>query len=291
MPPPTPDSDDDRIGLRAAADRLGVHYMTAYRYVRLGTLPATKEGGEWRVRVADLETLAEDHDESAPGAGGVRWPRYRQQLTDRLLVGDEPGAWAVVERALASGAEPREILLDLVAPVLVQVGDGWASGDLEVADEHRAASVATRLIGRMGPSFARRGRKRGAVVTGAAPGDHHAIPTSIMRDILRGDGFEVIDLGGDTPVASFVRTASARDDLVAIAISVGWDGALDGAREAVATLHEKIPGVAIFVGGPAIPDEAAARALGADEYGTTALEVTVRCGELAEAQRRARSKR
>ncbi|MDA8269090.1 MAG: helix-turn-helix domain-containing protein [Actinomycetota bacterium] len=35
----------DVIGLQQAADRLGVHYMTVYRYVRTGRLPATKVGG------------------------------------------------------------------------------------------------------------------------------------------------------------------------------------------------------------------------------------------------------
>jgi excisionase family DNA binding protein len=37
------------LGLREAADRLGVHYMTAYRYVRTGRLPATRIGAQWWV--------------------------------------------------------------------------------------------------------------------------------------------------------------------------------------------------------------------------------------------------
>ena len=63
MTPATP-RPDDRIGLRDAAARLGVHYMTAYRYVRLGVLPATKVGGEWQVRLTDLEQVA--HRDEAP---------------------------------------------------------------------------------------------------------------------------------------------------------------------------------------------------------------------------------
>ena len=45
---------DARISLQEAADALGVHYMTAYRYVRTGRLPAVKDGAEWRVDPADL---------------------------------------------------------------------------------------------------------------------------------------------------------------------------------------------------------------------------------------------
>lgn len=279
----------DEIGLRDAAERLGVHYMTAYRYVRLGTLPATKVAGEWRVRAADLEQFTQRED-STPGAGGIRWPKYRSQLRDRLLRGDEPGAWAVIQQALASGGEPRDVLLELVAPVLAQVGDEWRTGDLDVADEHRASAVATRLIGRLGPSFARRGRKRGAVVVGAPAGDHHSIPCAILGDVLRGEGFEVIDLGADTPHESFVRSAMERDDLVAVAISVGWDGALENASALATELHQQIPGITVFLGGPAVSNRREARRLGADEYGANGAEVATRCTELLQASKRPASR-
>src|SRR5690606_17133972 len=44
--------------LREAADHLGVHYMTMYRYVRLGLIPAVKTAGSWRVTAVDLESFA-----------------------------------------------------------------------------------------------------------------------------------------------------------------------------------------------------------------------------------------
>ena len=56
-PPPMSD-DDTLLSLRAAADQLGVHYMTAYRYLRLGTLPAKKVNGVWQVRTGDLRAVA-----------------------------------------------------------------------------------------------------------------------------------------------------------------------------------------------------------------------------------------
>ena len=51
---------EETLSLHQAADELGVHYMTAYRYVRLGVLPAHREGRSWRVRRADLDTLGEE---------------------------------------------------------------------------------------------------------------------------------------------------------------------------------------------------------------------------------------
>ncbi len=278
-PPPISD-DSELIGLRAAAEELGVHYMTAYRYVRLGTLPAQKVGGTWQVRLDDLRAVA-DRTEAQPGPGGLSWPTYRKQFRDRLIAGDEPGAWSIIERALVSGARAQDVHLELLAPVLRDIGDSWANGTIEIAEEHRASSVAARLVGRLGPSFARRGRKRATVVIGAAAGDHHSLPLAILGDILRGEGLALVDLGPNTPPESFVQTAQLHDDTIAVAISVGSDMSADAARHTAALLHELLPDITVFIGGPAITNEEAARNLGADEFEPSALDVARRCLELA----------
>jgi methanogenic corrinoid protein MtbC1 len=277
--PPVPE-DDELVGLRAAAERLGVHYMTAYRYVRIGTLPARKVDGSWQVRIGDLRSLTEQ-EPPKPGRGGIRWGPYRRQLRERLVAGDEAGAWSIIERALVSGAPAQDIHLELMVPVLGEIGDAWASGELDIADEHRASSVAGRLIGRLGPSFARRGRKRATVVIGAAAGDQHSMPLAILGDIIRGRGLAVVDLGANTPAESFVDAARRQDDVIAVAIGVGSDEVVEAARRTTALLHEQLPGIRVFVGGPAVTSEPEARALGADEYGATALDVATRCIELA----------
>ena len=41
----------EMLSLNEAADRLGLHYMTVYKYVRSGKLPARKSGGSWEVSV------------------------------------------------------------------------------------------------------------------------------------------------------------------------------------------------------------------------------------------------
>ena len=277
--------DSELIGLRAAAEQLGVHYMTAYRYVRLGTLPANKVGGTWQVRLDDLRALT-NREAPQPGPGGIRWGPYRTQLRDRLIAGDEPGAWSIIERALVSGAPARDIHLELMVPVLHDIGEAWARGEFDIAAEHRASSVASRLIGRLGPSFARRGRKSATVVIGAAAGDHHSMPLAIFGDIIRGEGLAVVDLGANTPPESFVQTAQGHDDTIAVAVSVGSDETLDAARQTATLLHEQVPDVHVFIGGPAITSERDARDLGADEYGATALDVARRCHELAAETRR-----
>ena len=46
--------------LREAADALGVHYQTAYAWVRQGSLPARKRGRGYEVEDADVRAKIED---------------------------------------------------------------------------------------------------------------------------------------------------------------------------------------------------------------------------------------
>jgi methanogenic corrinoid protein MtbC1 len=183
-----------------------------------------------------------------------------------MIAGDEAGAWGVVEAALASGVEAADVYLDLLVPALEAVGEGWAAGELTVADEHRATAIAFRLVGRLGPRFARRGRKRGTVVVGAPAGEQHGLPSALLADLLRGVGFEVLDMGANTPAASFAETAKDANRLVAIAIAITTPGGDSAVRAAVKALREADLGVSILVGGAGVHDRAHALRLGADEW-------------------------
>ena len=258
---------EELVSLQEAADRLGVHYMTAYRYVRLGRLRATKSAGQWWVEEGDVDRLHEDAA-ATPAArrGHPRWDRYVDRLLERTLAHDESGAWAVVETALVAGAAPRDVTLCLLGPVMRLVGERWERGELTVGDEHRVSAIVVRLVSRLGPSFLRRGRRRGTVVVGAAPGDNHALPTAMLADVLRGEQFSVVDLGANAPASSFADAAKAADRLVAVGISVSTGGRDDVVLSVVAEIRDASPGAPVILGGPAIGDESTARSLGADGW-------------------------
>src|SRR3984957_19154969 len=100
------------LGLQDAADQLGVHYMTAYRYVRTGRLPATRIGSQWWVDPRDLPAAGA----GSPVAGRPRTETRRasrataaRRLEDRLVAGDEPGAWTIVEGRLGAGSDPDDV--------------------------------------------------------------------------------------------------------------------------------------------------------------------------------------
>ncbi len=249
--------------LQEAAESLGVHYMTAYRYVRLGQLDARKVGGTWQVAAADLQAF-----QARPTAiSGTRQSApWTHRLEHRLVAGDSNGAWGVIEAALSGGADFDEIYLDIISPAMASIGERWARGELDVAVEHRASMILMRLLGRLGHRFGRRGRSKGAVVLGAPPGEFHSLPVAMAADLVRQSGWEVCDLGADVPPLSFVHAAKDVDDLVAVGLSVTVESALGSLAEVLVVLRENVDAVALVVGGRAIRDHAHAVELGADGY-------------------------
>lgn len=264
------------LRLQEAAERLGVHYMTAYRYVRLGLLPARKDGAEWRVRLADLETFRAN----PRPAGRTRRAPWAERFESRLLAGDAASAWAVVESALAGGADLAELYLGVMTPALVSIGERWASGEVDVAVEHRASVITEGILGRLAPRFSRRGRTRGTVVVGAVPGERHAIPVAFVADVIRVAGFGVVNLGADVPSASFAVAATEADRLVAVGVSStmpGRDRAVTGTIRAV----RRAVAVPVVVGGAGVDGDDHARRLGADGWARDARGAAVLLEQLS----------
>ena len=270
---------NELLTLQEAADRIGVHYMTVYRYVRTGRLPAARLGGTWRVQVPDLEALSSAGTGAAPRGSGLS--RARSQLLKRLIAGDEAGAWELVERSLSSGTAPEMAMVGLIGGALEEIGVAWSTGELSVADEHRASAVATRLVSRLGARFQPRGRKRGTVVLAAPEGELHGLPVSMAADVLRWNGFTVVDLGADTPADALAETACLAPEVLAVGLACTTSKVLASVPVAVVAVHASTPGVPVILGGGAIVDAAHAAALGADHYtGRAAAELLRTVDEL-----------
>lgn len=263
----TPSAGDNNanphVTLQEAADLLGVHYMTAYRYVRTGRLPGTQVGTHWQVRRADLDKLAAAAPAGRRGATRRRSSKdYVERLTAQLVQGDEAEAWRLVERALATAYSPEDLYLDVLGPAMRRVGDEWAAGRLDVAGEHRATVVMYRLVGRLGPLFVRRGTSRGTVLLGAPAGDPHGLPSAFVADPLRGRGFAVVDLGANNPMSSWADTITKTQRLVGVGVVVSGQVGDAIVAETLATIKLHYDGP-VVLGGIVIRDDEHAAALGA----------------------------
>ena len=236
------------IELAEAADRLGVHYQTAYRWVREGRLPAVRVRGRYQLTPGDVDAFAEERDRPravGPRRGRRSWDRLADRLFEALRAGDERAASDLVLRLHAQQEPVLEVIGRVVAPALARIGDDWSTGDLSVAEEHRASEIVERLLAVLDQR--RPGRPRGRAVVAAPEGEHHGLPVAMAAAALREDGWTVELLGRDVPLDSFAHfVEEAAPDLVVLTVTAADSvPAAEAARDRL-----RDAGHAVVVGGP-----------------------------------------
>jgi len=282
------------MNLKQAAASLGVHYMTAYRYVRTGRLKARRVGTEWVVCPEDLRTFCAERQPLGSTERGLPGPavddvdpgaNWRDRLKWTLVTGDETAAWRVLEQALAAGHRPVDCYLELLVGAIDDITGRSTLPIGPVAAEYLATATAARLVARLGARFRRPGRSRGTVVFGAALGEHHTLAISVVADLVRLEGFNCLELGANVPPDSFAGAASGASRLVAVGIGVTTATNLDAVRQTVGAVHAVDPAIPVVLGGQAAAELAAAGLTGADAWACDGLRAVEVISELAKSRR------
>ena len=115
--------------LRDAAETLGVHYQTAYAWVRQGVLPARKTGRGYDVSEVDVSALAARRAAGTAPRPDIRvrdWTAQADRLRAAIMSGDETLARHIFNR-LASGVPLTELCERVISPALCRIGEDWAA--------------------------------------------------------------------------------------------------------------------------------------------------------------------
>jgi methanogenic corrinoid protein MtbC1 len=97
-------------------------------------------------------------------------------------------------------------------------------------------------------------------------GERHGLGVAMLADIVAQAGYDVLNVGADTPPSSLASVIRSRDDLRAIVISVVDATNLPAAARMIAAARRANRKVVIVAGGFAVPDLESARRIGADSW-------------------------
>ncbi len=250
-----------------AAEALAVSVSTVKRWVDEGILPAHLTAGGHR-KLIRAEVLALARKGNLPqgdpavlsgmtsGAGSMDPAAISASLLDALIGGKGPDARAIIHRAYDSGMPIETIADRVVAPAMAEMGHQWASSQLDVWQEHRGTQLCAAAIYDLKLQLELRAERNRPVAVGAAPeGDPYTLPTMLAQLVLLDAGWEAVNLGPNTPLASLTDALrQLRPRLVWLAVSY-----LPDAEEFMGAYREfyraaEQQGVAVAVGGQALVD-------------------------------------
>lgn len=235
------------MDLQRTADELGVHYQTAYRWVRTGKLPAQLVDGRYRVTRDDISAMSARRTapQAPPPPTANRTARAAERMHGALVNGDEGAVRSIATGLIDEGASVIDVIQHVLVPPLVRIGDDWHAGRLTIWVEHRASAIIERLLGGIAPNP--RGRRRGTVMVAAVQGDLHSLPSSMAAVALRADNWWVEHLGADMPPDELVRFCEEHPVDVVVLSATNPEAA---ELAAGAADRLRATGVGVVLGGP-----------------------------------------
>lgn len=177
----------------------------------------------------------------------------------------EEGAYELTEQLLRQGAKADDILARGLMPGMKVIGDRFAEGKAFIPDLLIAAKAMNTAMDLLKPYFeSGQARLKGTIILGTVRGDMHDIGKNLLKMVLKGDGWEVIDLGTDSDTDSFLQ-ALAENPGSMVGLSALLTTTMLNMKPITAAIKEKYPQTKVFVGGAPLT-ETFSESIGADGY-------------------------
>lgn len=203
--------------------------------------------------------------------------------------GDSPLMTAVIkglgDRAeqccneLIQSTQPLDIVNNHIVPALDTVGKGFENKTVYLPQLLMSAEAAKRAFGVVKNAMSSSGTSGGGkskFVIATVKGDIHDIGKNIVKVLLENYGFRVIDLGKDVAPEIICDTV-IKENAPMCGLSALMTTTVPAMEQTIALLRQKAPECKIVVGGAVLNRDYAKR-IGADKYGSDAME-TVRFAE------------
>ncbi len=127
-------------------------------------------------------------------------------LYDNTIIGKASVVKELTQQGLDAKLDPVDMLYKALLPALQEVGRRFEIGDFFVPEMLLSAKAMQGALVILRPLLAAKGEKTlGKVVMGTVKGDVHDIGKNLCNIMLEGAGFEVIDLGVNTPPDKFIQ--------------------------------------------------------------------------------------
>lgn len=193
---------------KEVARLLSVSEATIKRWADDGLIQSDKTvGGHRRFGLAGIARFQRERGVAPPqrsAAQSARRSASKEKISTSLLLqhlvaGYEEETGASLINAYLHGQSLASLFDRVVTPAMHQIGDLWYRGELTIADEHLATRTAIVALQKLrGVIHVAPPSELRAMICGVE-GDLHELPIHLSQALLEADGWDVINLGPNTP--------------------------------------------------------------------------------------------
>jgi 5-methyltetrahydrofolate--homocysteine methyltransferase len=191
-----------------------------------------------------------------------------REIDESLQRGEDQKVAELTRKAIDEGLTASEILNDGLLAGMAVIGTKFGAHEIFLPEVLLAARAMHAGVDVLKPLMISQDvPSNGKVVIGTVKGDMHDIGKNLVGIMLKGAGYEVVDLGSDVPAERFVDTA-AKEGASVIGLSALLTTTMTGMKKVVDLIKERgLDGdIKVIVGGAPL-SKAFAADIGAAGYG------------------------
>lgn len=168
---------------------------------------------------------------------------------------DQDGAREITQQLVDLEVSPTEILNDALIPGMKNIGDLYGQGKAFVPHLLLAARAMNAALDVLKPFFESGAvERKGTFIIGTVKGDLHDIGKNLVKAIVEGSGWEVIDLGTDVNAGDFIKAIEAHPN-APVGLSALITTTMVNMEEIVNEIRKKFPEKKILIGGAPVTQE------------------------------------
>lgn len=189
-----------------------------------------------------------------------------EKLTEAMGELDEDTVVEILNEVMAQNADAMAAM-EACQKGMDEVGSLFEAGEYFVADLIYAGELMAQAVDILKPALASDSGSgaKAKMILCTVKDDLHDIGKNIVRSMLEANGFEVIDLGIDTPIETIVNTAKEQNIKI-VALSGVLTLAVNSMQETIEALKAAgLDDVKVIIGGNPVNESICAR-IGADEW-------------------------
>jgi len=196
------------------------------------------------------------------------------RMRKAIIDGNKEEAIELAKEAIAKQTDLNEVVEKGYIPGIQEVGRLWEQGEYFLPELITSAECMKAAMEVLRPELEKANiaiKTLGKVVIGTVEGDIHDIGKNLVSSILSANGFEVVDLGADVKLETFIKRAEEeKADL--ICLSALLTTTMVGQKKVVEMLKERnlYGRFKVMVGGAPV-SQSWADDIGADGYSENAL--------------------
>lgn len=205
---------------------------------------------------------------------GTKYSEITKSFLNLVLNGEKYEAHKIITELLESGADIKEIYLDIFQTAQNEIGRLWQLNKITVAQEHYATSATQSIMAQLSPYVSANKKNGKVLISTSISNEFHELGIKTISDFFEMEGWKTFYLGSHTPNESIISTIiEKKADILAVSVSMTYN--IKKLEELISEIRKiaYCDDLKILVGGyPFNIDKNLWKKIGADMYAVNAQE-------------------